>query len=102
MNPHKVMPYVRAKEMEIDNRRQMENEIAYLNGIYVRDALLCTVCNMLGGKSSKKFEYPKEPYEVFQKQEEPHELTEEEKIKKTEELFLRLNIMKSNFDLAKN
>ena len=35
-----------------------------MQGLYVRDALLVTVGNMFSDKSSKKNEYPTEPYPV--------------------------------------
>lgn len=102
MNPRKMKPYIRAYEIKIEHERDDKNAFAYLQGIYFRDALLSTVGNMFSGKNGKKFEYPDKPYEFYKKHEEEHELTEEEKIQKTNELFLKLNIMKSNFDLAKN
>ena len=55
-----VRAYRKAEEM----RRRKQNEILWLQGLYVRDALICTVGNMFSGKSGTKNEYPKEPYPI--------------------------------------
>lgn len=36
----------------------------WMQGIYMRDALLCTVGNMFSGKGTTPIEYPKEPYPI--------------------------------------
>lgn len=59
-NVEMVRAYRRADEM----KRRRENEILWLQGLYVRDALVCTVGNMFAGKSGKQHEYPKEPYAI--------------------------------------
>jgi hypothetical protein len=55
-----VRAYRKADEM----RRRRENETLWVQGLYVRDALVCTVGNMFSGKGDKKHEYPKEPYAI--------------------------------------
>jgi hypothetical protein len=45
-------------------KRRQQNESLWLQGIYVRDALLATVGNMFADKSANKNEYPAEPYPV--------------------------------------
>lgn len=45
-------------------KRRQQNEALWMQGLYVRDALLATVGNMFADKSSKKNEYPQEPYPV--------------------------------------
>lgn len=45
-------------------KRQRQNEVLWTQGLYIRDALLCTVGNMLAGKKGNKFDYPKEPYAI--------------------------------------
>jgi hypothetical protein len=52
--------YRKADEM----RRRRENETLWVQGLYVRDALISTVGNMFAGKGSQKNEYPKEPYAI--------------------------------------
>jgi hypothetical protein len=59
-NVDMVRAYRKADEM----KRRRENEILWLQGLYVRDALICTVGNMFAGKSGKQYEYPKEPYAI--------------------------------------
>jgi hypothetical protein len=55
-----VRAYRKADEM----KRRRENEILWMQGLYFRDALVCTVGNMFSGKGSKQYEYPKEPYAI--------------------------------------
>ena len=60
------------KAYELNRRRQ--NELLWIQGLYVRDALISTVGNMFAGKGSTKQNYPAEPYpitmeEVAEKQE---------------------------------
>lgn len=59
-NVDMVRAYRKADEL----KRRRENEILWLQGVYVRDALVCTVGNMFAGKSGKQYEYPKEPYAI--------------------------------------
>ena len=65
-------------------KRRRENETLWTQGLYFRDALLCTVGNMFSGKTAKKFEYPKEPYPVTSEQVAE---AEERKRKNMEERF---------------
>lgn len=99
LNPTKIKPYVKADEMKREHERELLNITAFVNGIYVRDALFCTVGNMF---SKKKFEYPSEPYDLWNKTKkvEDVELTEEDKIRQTEQLFAMLNVRKDNWDLT--
>ncbi len=55
-----VRAYRKADEM----KRRRQNETLWVQGLYVRDALVCTVGNMFSGKSGKQHEYPKEPYAI--------------------------------------
>ena len=54
------------KSYELKRRRQ--NETLWMQGLYVRDALLSTVGNMFASKSSAPIEYPAEPYPVTDEQ----------------------------------
>ena len=73
-----------------------QNQMMYFQGIYFRDALLCTVGNMFN--NGKPLKYPDKPYEFFEEQK---ELTEEEKKKRTEMLFKSLEVSKVNDNLRK-
>lgn len=101
-NPRKLKAYVEAEKIKMKNEYRKENLISYINGIYTRDALLCTVCNMFKDKNTKAIEYPAEPYDFFKKTEEPKEFTEEQKIAQTKALFMKLQLMQTNDELAKN
>ena len=61
-------------------RRRQQNELLWLQGIYVRDALMATVGNMFADKSSKKNEYPAEPYPVTNEQVAEREAAENRKM----------------------
>ena len=45
-------------------KRRKQNEVLWMQGLYIRDALLSTVGNMFASKSSAPIEYPAEPYPV--------------------------------------
>jgi hypothetical protein len=49
-------------------KRRQQNEMLWMQGMYFRDALLSTVVNMFADKSSRKNEYPAEPYPVTAEQ----------------------------------
>ena len=59
---------VRVYRQADDFRRQRQNEMLWMQGIYMRDALLCTVVNMFSGKGSTPIEYPSEPYPITETQ----------------------------------
>lgn len=88
-------------------KKEEDNAYAYIQGIYVRDALASTVGNMFRKKGSKAIEYPSEPYGMY-KDEQIEEvqdgeeiMTEDEKRRKTEALFMQLRLMQANFELSK-
>lgn len=59
---------VRAYRKAHELRRRQQNETLWMQGIYIRDALLSTVGNMFSSKSNAPNEYPKEPYPVTAEQ----------------------------------
>ena len=59
-----VRAYRKAEEL----KRRRQNEMLWMQGLYVRDALLSTVGNMFASKSSAPIEYPAEPYPVTAEQ----------------------------------
>lgn len=61
---HGDVDMVRAYRKADEMKRRRENEAMWVQGLYIRDALLCTVGNMFSGKSGTKIEYPKEPYAI--------------------------------------
>lgn len=76
------MARVYRKQDEMNRRRQ--NEILWMQGLYVRDALISTVGNMFSPKNATKQEYPKEPYPVTAEQ--VAEIEERERKNKEERL----------------
>lgn len=65
-------------------------------GAYVRDAVLTAVEHNLAGKKAKTT-YVERPY-LQEKEEKEKELTKEEKMQQVQNLFLALEIKKSNFE----
>ena len=59
---------VRAYRKADEFKRRRQNETLWMQGWYIRDALLSTVGNMFADKGAKPFEYPKEPYPVTEEQ----------------------------------
>lgn len=55
---------VRAYRKSDELKRRRQNEMLWMQGWYIRDALLSTVGNMFSGKGSVPIEYPAEPYPV--------------------------------------
>lgn len=83
-------------------KRQMEydNTIAYLQGSYFVEALLATVGNMLSSKSSKRHDYPNQPYKLDLDTDKQKKESEQER-----QLLLfkaQLNTAMSNFNLSKS
>lgn len=92
-NPHKVNLRIKAFNKEEKRKYDYDNAMAHLHGVYVRDALLCTVGNMF---SKEKFEYPKIPYG---EEEIERELTEQEKQAQLDLFVANLESMKTNFEM---
>lgn len=59
---------VRAYRKADELKRRRQNEALWMQGLYIRDALLSTVGNMFAGKGATPIEYPKEPYPVTEEQ----------------------------------
>jgi hypothetical protein len=61
---NQVVTMVRAFRKADELKRQRQNEVLWMQGLYVREALLSTVGNMFSGKGATPIEYPKEPYPI--------------------------------------
>ena len=59
---------VRAYRKSYELKRRQQNEALWVQGLYVRDALLSTVGNMFAGKGATPIEYPAEPYSITAEQ----------------------------------
>ena len=73
-----VRVYRKADEL----KRRRQNDALWMQGLYIRDALLSTVGNMFSGKGATPNEYPKEPYpitveQIEEKEKEKHRIMEE-------------------------
>jgi len=89
--PKELWPYEKAHIRRIKET----NGLMHIQGQYFAEAIMSTVCNQLGGKTSKKHEYPKKPYNIDSK----NELSEDELQKQREAFVAGLMVMKSNFEL---
>lgn len=76
---------------------KLADVMAFIQGRYMVDALLCTVGNMLGGKNAK-FTYPEQAYSMINQEE---ELTEDEIQRQREQFIAMLQTMETNFNLNK-
>ena len=98
MTPKVIGMYIDVYSERQKEKYKMIEYIPWLVGKYVVDAIGCTF-----GKG----EFPNNPLSEENNNEMVNsntetELTEEEKIKQTEQLFLKLRIMGANFNLNKN
>lgn len=102
MNPR----IVNAHKQGFKLKKEEQNAFAYIQGVYVRDALASTVGNMMKKKGAKAIEYPSQPYDLYKEDVSSdtgeNGMTEAEKRKKTEEIFGVLSVMKANFDISKS
>lgn len=96
MNPHIIKLLLKGHEEKIKEQDYM----AWLSNQYTLSAVSVAVEHCLAGKKAKS-KYIKKPLmqEIQEKQEANKPLTEEEKKRQTEQLFLRLRIMGANFNL---
>lgn len=92
MNPKKCEPFVKAYKIKLEQ----QDGLMYRQGIYIRDALLCTVGNMFSGKNSKRLDYPKKPYGFSN-----GELSKKEIENQRRLVMATLQAMKTNHDLVK-
>lgn len=102
MNPRRLKPYVKAHQI----RQKMLDESSWLMGAYVYEAVTTVMSNVFS--KSGQHTYRDKPFtEELQVKEKMREsegkapLTEEEKKKYTERLFLTLSIMQANFNINK-
>ena len=96
MTPKVIGMYIDVYSERQKDKYKMIEYIPWLVGKYVVYAIGCTF-----GKG----QYPNNPLSEENETisyEESTELTEEEKIRQTEQLFLKLRIMGANFNLNKN
>lgn len=97
MNPKRIRPYKKAYEIRLKER----DEQSWLQGLYIHQALLSTVGNMFRGKTAKPYSYPDKPFAADKDTSaSDRPLTEKERQRQVEALFLSLQVMQSNFNNA--
>ena len=92
--PAEIEPYIKLYDLE----ERKKDEQAWLQGRYVYDATLVAIDNAFGGRKSKA-RYVEKPFTRLAK-ENSGEMSHEEKMRKVKQLFMKLDIMKSNYDLT--
>jgi len=97
LNMNKIRIIANAHAEKVREEFKMGDVMAFIQGRYMVDALLCTVGNMLGGKNSK-YKYPEQAYSLAN---EEKELTEDEIQNQREQFIAMLQTMQSNFNLTK-
>lgn len=97
MTPKIVLLILEGYNQAEKRKFDYNNLVAFIQGRYFVDALLCTVGNMFSKKGAKTIEYPKEPYNL----EGERELTQEEKDAGAKVIIDNLMRMKENFERAK-
>ena len=73
-------------------KRQLENEQAWLQGLYFYDAVAVCLANAFGGKSAKKQNYLERPIDIFpltEEEKKQREAEENEKMRKVMEEMIR-------------
>jgi len=86
-DPLLVRAYYKADQL----RRKRADEEAWLNGLYVMNALNATVGNMFRKSGQAPAEYPKEPITMKEDQEKEREKTEKEKEREATWAFAWMN-----------
>ena len=82
---------------KIEDDFKIADTMAFVQGRYMVEALLCTVGNMLGGKNAK-FSYPEQPYSMVKQEK---ELTEDEIELQRQQFIAALETMQHNFNINK-
>lgn len=94
--PSDMEPYLKAHEEKLKEK----DFLAWLFNQYTLSAVSVAVEHCLAGKKARS-KYIEKPImqEITEKQIENKPLTEEEKKKQTEQLFMKLRIMGANFNI---
>lgn len=101
MNPHIIKCLLKGQREKIEQELQRQDYMQFLWwGKYGISAVGFAVEHCLAGKKAKS-KYVDKPVfsEIANKAEENKPMTEEDKIKQTEALFMKLRIMGANFNL---
>lgn len=96
--PADLEPYSQAFMLERNN----QDYLNWMNGLYTQSSVGTAVEHCLAGRKakSKYMDKPLLQEAEEQRQIETGELSEEEKIKQTEQFFMKLRIMGANYNLV--
>ena len=101
LNPRKVDRLIQAEHLRISRQLDYDNTVAFIQGAYIAEAILSTVVNFLGGKGSRKHEYPAKPYNLSTDTDINTQTNTESENERQLELFkAQLNVTMCNFNLA--
>lgn len=84
MNPALLKPYLRADDI----KKERENYLAWLQGLYNLEALQVALSGF-GGKKSKKVMYPQQPFPITTSKQLEAERKKEERMKRQFETFVQ-------------
>ena len=97
LNMKKIRAIANAYSEKLKDDFKIADSRAFVQGLYMVDALLCTVGNMFGG-NGPKFSYPEQPYSTNHNEE---QLTEDEIENQRQQFITALMTMQTNFNLNK-
>jgi hypothetical protein len=98
LNPKKLKPFYTAYE----NKRKIRDEEMWIwVGAYFKSAFETVIAHFGAGLSGKTSQAKYIDKPIYKNISNNKELTEEEKIKQTKELFMQLSIMEANFNSRK-
>lgn len=92
----KIRAIANAYSEKIRDDFNMADTIAFVQGRYMVEALLCTVGNMF--EKNANFKYPEQPYSTNNNE---RQLTENEIEEQRQQFIAALQTMQANFDLNK-
>ena len=97
LNPRRIQPY-----LEADKRKQEKRDLEmWRMGFYVQNAVAVAIDKVLNGRKSS-LEYMDKPLlEKYKESQEEVELSEDEKMRQVEALFMSLQTLSTNSKLAK-
>lgn len=96
-DPLMVRAFYKAEKIR---QMQMDNQ-AWLTGLYVKNALESTVCNMLSGKTAEKAKYPSQPF-MYEQKEKEHDDAEREKQEAAQAKLYMYNMVRAGKEWGNN
>lgn len=89
-HPFLIRDYLHAEEY----KRRKDNYLSWLNGAYMSQAILSTICNAFLDKGTEPYEYPDRPYPITEDEiAEANERAEAKEIQQAE-LYMKMLVEK--------